>query len=119
MLATDVYVQQDRNITLKITTKNPITKVVVDITGAALIFQIKASLDINADVLVEKKNVTAGGDATEIENTDLTNGEYKVHLLPANVANIAKLFCEVKMTLSSKDTTIFQEHFNVVPTLID
>lgn len=119
MLATSVDVYQDRHITLKITTKNPITKVVVNITGAALVFQIKASLDINATALVEKKNTTAGGDATEIENSDLTNGEYKVHLLPENIADLGKFFCEVKMTLSSKETTIFQKRFNVLPVVID
>lgn len=115
----EVSVYQDRHSTLKITTKNPITKAVVVMTGAALVFQIKASLDINAAALVEKKNATAGGDATEIEDSDLTNGEYKVHLLPTNVADLGKFFCEVKMTLALKETTIFQKRFNVVPVVID
>jgi len=119
MLATNVDVYQDRDITLKITTKNPITKVVVDITGASLVFQIKISLDKNAAVLVERKNTAAGGGTTEIEDSDLTNGEYKVHLLPEHVADIGKFFCETKMTLSSKESTIFQKRFNVLPVVID
>jgi len=119
MLATKVDVFQDRHITLKITTKNPITKVVVDITGASLVFEIKATLDMNATALVQRKNVTAGGDATEIENSDLTNGEYKVHLLPEHVDTLGSFFCEVKMTLASKDSTIFQKRFNVLPVVID
>lgn len=119
MLATEVNVYQDRHITLKITTKNPITKVVANITGAALVFQIKISLDKNAAVLVERKNTAAGGDATEIEDSDLTNGEYKVHLLTTHVPVIGKFFCETKMTLSGKDATIFQKRFNVLPVVID
>lgn len=115
----EVNVYQDRHSTLKITTKNPITKVVVDITGASLVFQIKQSLDINATALVERKNTAAGGDATEIEDSNLTNGEYKVHLIPTHVADLGKFFCEVKMTLAAKDTTIFQKRFNVVPVVID
>ncbi len=115
----NVEVYQDRNTTLKITTKNPITKVVANITGAALVFQIKASLDINAAIMIERKNTAAGGNATEIEDSDLGNGEYKVHLLPANVPNIGKFFCETKMTLAAKDSTIFQKRFNVVPVVID
>ena len=119
MLATKVDVYQDRHSTLKITTKNPITKVVAPITGAALVFQIKTSLDKNATPLVEKQNSAAGGDATEIEDSDLGNGEYKVHLEPTDVPNIGKFFCEVKMTLSLKESTIFQKRFNVVPVVID
>jgi hypothetical protein len=119
MLATNVDVYQDRHITLKITTKNPITKVVANIAGAALVFQIKISLDKNAAVLVERKNSAAGGDASEIEDSDLGNGEYKVHLLPEHVADIGKFFCETKMTLTLKEATIFQKRFNVVPVVID
>lgn len=119
MLNTDVIIKQDRHATLKITTKNPITKVVVNITGASLTFQIKSTLDKNAAILYEKKNIAAGGDATEIEDSDLANGEYKVYLLPENVPTLGKYFCETKMTLSSKDSTIFQEHFIVVATLVD
>ena len=36
-----VAVYADRHATIKITTKNPITKQVVNITGALLIFQTK------------------------------------------------------------------------------
>lgn len=119
MLSREVNVYQDRDVTLRITTKHPITKAVVILTGASLIFQIKESLDKNATVLVERKNATAGGDDTEIEDFDLSGGIYKVHLLPAHVADLGKFYCETKMTLGGKENTIFQRRFKVIPVVID
>lgn len=116
----DVVVYADRHATLRITTKNPNTKQAVNITGAALIFQCKENLNTGASALFELQNETAGG--TGVEDYNLESGVYKVHITPTNLTGLSingTYWCETKMTLSGKDSTIFQKRFKVVPTLVD
>lgn len=114
-----IVVNQDRHTTLLVTTRNKYTKEELLITGASLTFEIKTSKDKNATALVQKQNSTAGGDATEIEDSNLTGGEYKVHLLPDDTSGLGNYWCETKMTLAAKDTTILLAKFQVVPVVID
>ena len=117
-----VVVKYDRHATLKITTRHPITKAYMDITDAQLVFQIKRNLDISEAVITEKKNQSAGGGGTQIEDYDLSSGIYKVHLAPDDLTGLdieGNYWCETKMTLSGKDSTIFQKQFTATKTLID
>lgn len=114
-----IVVFQDRHTTLRITTRNKYTKEYLLMTGAALTFEIKTSIDRNESALVQKQNTAAGGGSTEIEDYNLTSGIYKVHLQPNDTSGLGNFWCETKMSLASKETTILIAKFQVVPVVID
>lgn len=112
----------DRHADLRITTKNPRTKEYVCITGAALIFQSKLTLDTGAAVLFELKNTTAGGSDSQLSEYNLTSGIYDVHITPTNLTGLSingTYWVETKMTLGGKDSTIFQKQIVILPSLVD
>ena len=115
-----VAVYADRHATIRITTKNPITKQAVNITGAALVFQTKLELTTGSTALFELKNEIAGG--TGIEDYMTISGVYKLHITPDHLTGLGingTYWCETKMTSGGKDSTIFQKKFKVIPTLVD
>lgn len=114
-----IVVDQDRHTTLRVTTRNKNTKDYLLITGASLTFEIKTSKDKNATALVQKQNTAAGGGPTELEDFNLTSGIYKVHLAPDDTSGLGNYWCETKMTLATKDSTILIAKFQVVPVVID
>ena len=114
-----IVVFQDRHTTLTVTTRNKYTKDYLLITGAALTFEIKISRDKNETALVQKQNTAAGGGSTEVEDYNLTSGIYKIHLAPDDTSGLGNYWCETKMTLASKDSTILLAKFQVVPVVID
>lgn len=59
----------------------------VNITGSGVIFTVRPSLD-SADITFQRKNLAAGGDATQIEMTDPANGVFKLYIVPANTSGI-------------------------------
>ena len=81
-----------------------------DITGAAITFQIKRTLDPNESVLVELKNTAAGGGSTEIEDVDLSIGSIRLKMQEAQTAslNAGWYWGEAKATISSEDYLLFQ-----------
>lgn len=112
----------DRHADLRITTKNPKTKKHSYITGAALVFQAKLTLDTGATALFELKNTAAGGNDSQISEYDLTSGIYDVHITPTNLTGLSiggTYWVETKMTLAEKDITIFQEQIVILPSLVD
>jgi len=112
----------DRHTDLRITTRNPNTKEYALITGAQLTFQAKATLDTGATVLFELKNTAAGGGVSQISEYDLTSGIYDVHITPTNLTGLSihgTYWVETKMTLASKDVTIFQRQIAILPSLVD
>ena len=112
----------DRHTDLRITTKNPKTKEYAYITGAALVFQAKLTLDTGATALFELKNATAGGNDSQISDYDLTSGIYDVHITPTNLTGLSiggTYWGETKMTLAGKDITIFQRQIAIMPTAVD
>lgn len=86
----------------------------VDITGAELIFTARPALG-SSEILIERKNADAGGGADEIEMSDPTNGEFKIHLVPANTTslNSGTFEYDVQMTLSSLVKTIIQSKITI------
>ena len=115
----NIVVDQDRHATLKVFTKNKYTKKPLCITGASLVYQIKTKKNKWLPALVEKKNVLAGGSSSEIEDYNLASGIYKIHLEPDNVSGIGNYWCETKMTIGGKDSTILKAVFSVVDSVID
>lgn len=112
----------DRHADLRITTINPKTKEHAYITGAALVFQSKLTLDTGAAVLFELKNATAGGSDSQLSDYDLTSGIYDVHITPTNLTGLSiggTYWVETKMTLAGKDVTIFQQQIAIMPTAVD
>lgn len=118
-----IPIRIDRHTPIRITTRNPYTKEQVNISGAALTFQTKNVLNTGAEVLIDLKNATAGGDATQIEEVDaLVSGVYRVHISPDNLTGLdvgGTYWCETKMTSGGKDATIFQEQIVILPSLVD
>jgi len=77
-----------------------------DITGWA----IRAELWDAEDRVIEKGNALAGGDATQIEVTNLITGEFLVHIEPGetidflDIANI-----EVEVEVNGKKYTVLKD----------
>ena len=117
-----ILLKTDRHSSLKITTRHPITKAYPNITGAELTFQIKTELNTGATILVNLKNIAAGGASTQIEDFDLTSGIYKLHITPDHLTGLdvgSTYWGETKMTLASKDETIFQRKILILPSMVD
>ena len=85
-----------------------IAGVAQDISLAALTFVLFAN-ETTTTATFTKKNVAAGGADAQISwVTDGTNGEYQVHILPADTVSLSlttTYHWEIKMTLAGKDTT--------------
>ena len=97
--------------TLKFTVTS--NSVAVDITGAALIFSVKKNHE-DTSYLFQRKNVAAGGSATQIEMSDPTNGIFYVILAGADTENLlGEYVYDVEMTLSTVVTTLVADLFNV------
>lgn len=82
--------------------------IVLDLTGAALIFSIKEN-PTDTIYILQKKNADAGGGPSEIEMSDPTNGEFKIHVLPINTLNVpgdVNYWYDIQMTLSGTITTV-------------
>lgn len=94
------------NFDLKCTVK--VSGVPHDITGAALIFSIKEN-PTDTTYIFQRKNADAGGSPSEIEMSDPTNGEFKIHVLPINTLNVpgdVNYWYDIQMTLSGTITTV-------------
>jgi len=84
----------------------------VDITNAQVVFTVKENATSSATI-IQKKNLLAGGDATQIEMTNPTSGECKVHILPADTSSIraSKYIYDVQVVLSPYGTqTIMKDN---------
>jgi len=80
----------------------------LDITGSGLVFSIKEARGDTIYIL-QRKNSDAGGSPVEIEMSDPTNGEFKIHILPANTLNVVgdvNYWFDIEMTLSGIISTL-------------
>ena len=86
----------------------------VDITGAAIIFTAKTS-EAEAPS-IQRRSPLAGGDVTQIEITDATKGEFKVHLVPSDTENLeaGNYVYDIQMTLNSKVRTIIKSKLTLL-----
>jgi len=86
--------------------------VVVDITGATIIFSLKAD-PTNATALVEKIST----DINEIEITNPTQGEAEIYLIPADTSDLEPgiYFYDVELTTTSgKVYTLVKGELNLL-----
>jgi len=61
----------------------------VVLTGAKIYFTMKEDEeDDSAEIVLLKRNTDAGGGADEIQDTDLPNSEFRIHLKPADTKTI-------------------------------
>lgn len=89
--------------------------VVFDLTGASITFTVRET-ELGAESF-KRQNLAAGGDATEIEDSDLANGEFKVHIIPTNTSGLTpgKFFYDIEITTStSKVYTVSKGTFEII-----
>lgn len=84
-----------------------------NLTGAELRFTIKLKeFDLPSEALVEKANLNAGGDATQIEMVDEANGKFTIHILPLDTEDLdgnIKYWWDIEMVQTSKKTTLVKD----------
>lgn len=84
-----------------------------DITGSALVFTVRINSDDVATV-IQRKNTAAGGDSTEIEDSDPENGKFKLHLTTTNTEQTVQDYVyDFQMTIGGKVYTILKDVFTV------
>lgn len=113
----DFEIYQNRHHDIEFTYKED--DVAQDISAAELTFSVYTAKDATASFT--KQNTAAGGSDAEISwVTDGTDGKFYVHVLPANTSGLTprNYWYEIKMTLSSKDTTIGLGQFKLIETMI-
>lgn len=86
----------------------------VDLTGAEIYLTVREN-NISDTALIQLKNTAAGGSADEIEDSDLPNGEFKVHFVPENTEDIEISFDEyidlvydIQIVVNSKTYTVIK-----------
>jgi len=91
-----------------------------DITGAAITFQIKDSIDESATILVEKQNTAAGGGSDEIEDVDLSIGSFRVKIDAVDTINFTEgyYYCEAKAVISTKPYVLFLIKIKLLDALV-
>jgi len=84
----------------------------VPLTGAEIIFSVKLDAK-ETEYEFQRKNTAANGDASQIEDVDLANGNFKVHIIPANTLDmkIREHSYDVEVTLGSKVYTVIFSKF--------
>ncbi len=82
----EMYIGNHEDFEIEITDEDD---VVVDITDAEVIFSLKDDFS-DEDYLFQRSNEDAGGDSTEVEMTDPTNGKCEVHIIPTNTQSLTK-----------------------------
>ena len=87
---------------------------VVSISGAAIVFTVM--VDINsATFVIQRKNTAAGGNSTEIEDSDLGNGKFKLHLTPTETEiTVQDYIYDFQVTIASKVYTIIKDIFSII-----
>ena len=90
------------------------------ITGGAITFQIKESLDEDATVLVELQNTAAGGGDGEIQDVDVSKGTIRLKINADVVDTIETGFYwgEAKVVISTKPYVLFQVRVVINPILV-
>ena len=91
--------------------------VVESIVGALIIWTLRKSID-NENITLQKKNIAAGGGADEIEDYDLGNGKFRLHILPADTISLdpGEYIYDIQLTTSGgKVYTIITDRLFIKP----
>ncbi len=104
---TPITVTKGESKTLRVTVKDSITKLPVDLTGCKVWFTVKVRVE-DVGAVITKRNLAAGGDDTQIEillpQTGTDKGRFLIYLLSADTACLdANLtyICDVWIELTS------------------
>ena len=103
----EINIDQDRHIDPEFTYKEDGSA--VDISGAELTFSVFSSRSAISATFTKQNTAGGGGDDEISWVTDGSDGKFYVHILPADTTSLSttvNYHWEIKMTLSSKDTTI-------------
>lgn len=117
----EIEMFKENNVSQPFIVKQKVTGTPVDITAAELTFSCKKR-PTDTVALFERKNLAAGGDATQIEMTDPTNGKFTVHVIPANTETAegdVKYHYDVQMVLAGNVITIIKDRLYIKQTVTD
>jgi len=83
---------------------------VVPLTGASIKFTVKVSTKDSTPQFQ-----LSNSDQSEIEDSDLANGKFKVHIVPANTNSMraSKYIYDIEVTLSGKVFTVIKDKFQL------
>jgi hypothetical protein len=81
-LGISIFAGRDYTAKFTLTTSNPFPSTPYDLTGARAWLTVKEETDSDADTVILKRNYLAGGDNTEINIIDPSNGILEVYFIP-------------------------------------
>lgn len=107
---TEIRFYQRNNYDLLVTVLVKGTSTPIDITSSEITFSVKSDVK-DTTYVFQKMNTAAGGDDTEIEITDATNGVFQLKLIPADTADINSggYVYDFEITLSNGKTYTLEE----------
>ena len=85
-------------------------RLLTDIAGAAITFELKKNLDPNEAALFQLQNTGAGGGSDEIEDVDLSISSIRLKVQEAMTADLDAgwYWGEAKAVISGEDYLLFQ-----------
>jgi len=83
------------------------------LTGAEIILTVRKGYD--SPILFQLKNTLAGGGSDEIEDTDLANGQFMIHIIPINTASMLPglYIYDIQIKLAGKTKTYVKNMFKL------
>lgn len=89
------------------------------LTGAKIILTVKRGYGLSEEF--QLKNEAAGGSSSEIEDVDLANGQFRIHIVPANTASmIPKGYVyDIEINLAGKIKTYVKNSFKLEGDITD
>lgn len=115
-MSNDIEIFQGNTVKLDVTVNGG----AVDLTGAKITFTMKDDEE-DTEIVLIRQNTAAGGDTTEIEDTDLANSEFRVHLTPANTKTIdpRTYQYDVLVILGTDEYTVIKDKIKVKARISD
>ncbi len=94
----------DRTITFSLSDED--TQEAIDLTGGSIIFSVKDDRE-STTALLQRKNVTAGGDDSQVLISATTTGELDVYLIPSNTSDMEEgtYWYDLNVTVGGKIST--------------
>lgn len=92
------------DITFVVTVRDSDDALVV-LTGATIKFTVREEWE-GTNIMIELSNA----DQAEIEDSDLANGEFKIHIVPLNTSSLNPRYFvyDIEITLASKVSTVIR-----------
>lgn len=83
------------------------------LTDAEIILTVRKGYD--SPILFQLKNTAAGGGSDEIEDTDLSKGQFTIHIIPINTASMLPglYIYDIQIKLAGKTKTYVKNMFKL------